>query len=141
MARFLGIDYGTKRIGIAVSDPDARIVSPERVIEAKGSPAADAEAVIALAADLGADAFVVGLPLNMDGTDSEQTRLTRTFARELESRAGGAVHLWDERLSSYAAEALLAERDLSRKRRTARQDAVAAAVILSGFLEARRRRC
>ncbi len=139
MARFLGIDYGTKRIGIALSDPDARIVSPARVMEAKGSPAADAEAVIALAADLGVDAFVVGLPLNMDGTESEQTRLTRAFARELESRRAGAVHLWDERLSSHAADGLLAERDLTRKRRAARRDAIAAAVILSGFLEAQRR--
>lgn len=135
MPRFLGIDYGLRRIGIAVSDPDGRIVSPIQVLDGRGSPGADAQAVAAVAAELDATEFVVGLPLHMDGTESDQTRLTRAFASALEARGAGPVHLWDERLSSEAANTLLAERDLTRKKRKARQDAVAAAIILTGFLE------
>jgi putative Holliday junction resolvase len=74
----------------------------------------------------------------MDGTESDQTRLTRTFIKSLASKAPGPVHEWDERLSSAAADALLAQRGLTRKKRRARHDALAAQVILAGFLEARR---
>jgi putative Holliday junction resolvase len=140
MARVLGIDYGLRRIGIAISDGDERIVSPERVLEGRGSAGADADAVFRVAAELDAAEFVVGLPLNMDGTESDQTRLTRTFAAALQAKGGGPVHLWDERLTSHAAETLLAERNLTRKKRRARQDAVAAAIMLTGFLDARRAR-
>lgn len=139
MPRFLGIDYGTKRIGIALSDPDGRIASPVRVLRAAGSPSADADAVMAAARELEASDFVVGLPLNMDGTESEQTKTTRAFVAALETRTSSTIHIHDERLTSHAADALLAERDLTRKKRKARQDAVAAAIILTGFLESRQR--
>lgn len=139
MPRYLGIDYGVKRIGIAISDPDGRIASPVRVLQGCGSPRADADAVVAVARDLEAAEFVVGLPLHMDGTESDQTKLTRAFAAALQVKAAGPVHFADERLTSDAADALLAERDLTRKKRKARQDAVAAAIILSAFLEARLR--
>lgn len=139
MARVLGVDYGVKRIGIAVSDFGGSIASPERVIEGRASVKADAEAVVGVAAELEAEEVVVGLPLNMDGGDSEQTKLTRAFAAALRERISRPVHLWDERLSSHAADAMLAQRGLTRKKRKARHDATAAAVILKGFLESRRK--
>ena len=138
MARIIGIDYGRKRIGIAISDPGRQFVSPERVIEGRGSVGADVKAVLAVAEELDAAEFVVGLPLHMDGTESDQTRLTRAFVKALEAQAPGPVHVWDERLSSHAADALLAEQNLTRKKRKARQDAIAAAVILTGYLDAKR---
>jgi len=139
MPRILGVDYGSKRIGIAISDPEARIASPERVIAGRGSFAADAEAVLAVARELEAAEIVVGLPLHMDGTESDQTRLTRAFIGVLRSRACGPVYEWDERLTSAAADALLAERRLTRKKRKARHDALAAQIILGAFLDARSR--
>lgn len=139
MPRFLGIDYGPKRIGIALSDPEGRIASPERILPGCGSADGDAAAVVRLAEELEAREFVVGLPLHMDGSDSEQTARSRAFAQALAAQAPGPVHLFDERLTSHAADALLAQRQLTRKKRKQRQDAVAAAVLLGGFLEERRR--
>jgi len=136
MPRILGIDYGSRRIGIAISDPDGRIASPHGVVRGSGSVAEDARAVARLAASLEAAEFVVGLPLHMDGSESDQTALTRAFAAALEKLAAGPVHLHDERLSSRAADELLAGRSLTRKKRRARHDAIAAAVILQGYLDA-----
>jgi len=137
MPRILGTDYGSKRIGIAISDPDGRIASPERVLAGRGSVAADADAVLAVARELEATEIVVGLPLHMDGTESDQTRLTRAFIQALASKAPGPVREWDERLTSAAADALLVERGLTRKKRKARHDALAAQIILTGYLRAR----
>ncbi len=138
MPRFLGIDYGQKRIGLAVSDPDGRIASPVRVLHGRGSADADAVVVLAVADELEAAELVLGLPVHMDGTASEQTRITQTFADVLKAKTSRPVHLWDERLTSWAADGLLAQRELTRKKRKARQDAVAAAVLLTEFLEAAR---
>ncbi len=138
MPRFLGIDYGSKRIGIAISDAEGRIASPARVLAGKGSPVADAAALHRPGIELDAAEYVVGLPLHMDDAESDQTRLVRSFAAALEAKAPGRVHLWDERLSTHAADALLAGRNLTRKKRKARRDAVAASVILAGYLEATR---
>src|SRR5438128_747339 len=80
MQRWLGIDYGTRRIGTAIGDTQLRIASPAKVIDARGEPTRDARAVSDLGAALEVDGFVVGLPLSMDDTDSDQTRLTRRFA-------------------------------------------------------------
>jgi len=139
LPRYLAIDYGLRRIGIAISDFDGRIASPECMPNGSGAPVADAEAVLKTAAELDAAEFVVGLPLNMDGTDSEQTKRTRSFVEALQARTSLPVHLWDERLSSHAADLLLRDRELTRKKRKARQDALAAAVILTGFLEHRQK--
>jgi putative Holliday junction resolvase len=138
MARILGIDYGGKRIGLAVCDPEERIASPERVVASRGDVTGDAAAVAAVAAELDAAAFVVGLPLNMDGTEGDQAKRTRAFGDALGAASGKPVHYWDERLSSHAADTRLAGRGLTRGKKKQRQDAVAAAIILTDYLEANR---
>ncbi len=107
MPCFLGIDYGTKRIGLAVSDSDASIASPLAVIEVRGNLAEHTRAVVAAAREYEVDAFVVGLPKNMDGTESRQAKITRNFADELARTGSKPVHFWDERLSSFTAQELL----------------------------------
>jgi putative Holliday junction resolvase len=135
--RFLGIDYGTKRIGLAISDPSGSIASPLGTVAVKGSLAEQARAVLQAAAkydDIGT--CVVGLPLNADGTEGPQARLTRSFAAALQDVLAKPTHLWDERLSSVAADELLRAGDLTRKKRKARHDRIAAQVILQSFLDA-----
>ena len=136
MARFLGIDYGTKRIGLAVSDPDGRLASPLTTIEARGRAADHALAVLPYVTEYEVEAIVVGLPLNMDDTEGEQAGITRVFGDELARATGVAVHYWDERLSSAAAEELLLPAELTRKKKKARLDRVAAQVMLQSFLDA-----
>ncbi len=135
MARFLGIDYGTKRIGLAVSDADARIVTPLTTLPTRGTPAESAAAVVALAKEYDVDAFVLGLPLNMDDTEGKQAKITRSFGAELTRLTALTVHYFDERLSSFAAEELLLPAELTRKKKKARLDRVAAQVILQSFLD------
>ena len=132
MARWLGIDHGTRRIGIAVGAQEDAIASPVAVIAAE--PARDAVAEIARqAAAYEVAGIVVGLPLNMDDTEGPQAKLARGLARELAQTVGLEVRLWDERLSSFAADQLLAGQ-YTRKKRKARHDAVAAANMLGDFL-------
>ena len=137
MPRFLGIDYGTKRIGLAVSDPDATIASPLRTIQSRGDAGQDAMAVAAVAREYEVDELVVGLPLNMDGTEGEQAKICRTFGEALQRETGLPVSYCDERLSSFAADELLRPAELTRKKKKARRDRVAAQVMLQGFLEER----
>ncbi len=137
MPRFLGVDHGTKRIGLAVSDPGATLASPLATIAASGNLSDEIAAVLSYAKDYDIDAFVVGLPLNMDDTEGDQAKTVRRFGAELGRVSGKPVHYWDERLSSHAAEELLRPAELTRKKRKARLDRVAAQVILQGFLDAR----
>jgi putative Holliday junction resolvase len=139
MGRWIGIDYGTRRIGLALADPGGRLASPAQTLDSVGSAPGDARRVLAWAADNEAAGFVVGLPLNMDGTDSDQTRLTRRFAEALRTAGPLPVELWDERLSSFQADEWLAAGQVRPSRRKYRRDALAAQVILQSFLEARRR--
>ena len=133
--RFLGIDYGTKRIGLAIGDDIARIASPVAMVAARGSMVDHAKAVLAEAQEYELDAFVVGLPVNMDDSEGAQAKLTRQFGEILAKASGKPVHFFDERLSSHAARELLHPAELSRGKRKARLDAVAAQVILQSFLE------
>ena len=137
MACFIGIDYGKRRIGLAVSDRDEHIASPLTTLDARGRVAEDVRAVTACAAQYEVDGFVVGLPLNMDGTEGAQAKIARRFGDELARAVGKPVHLWDERLSSFAARELLEASDLTPKKRKERLDRVAAQIILQGFLDAR----
>lgn len=159
MGRFAGVDYGARRIGLAISDFGARLASPAAVLQSSGAMAGDAAQVLAWARSQEATGLVVGLPLNMDGTDSEQTGLSRAFADALRA-AGGAVEpgpcaspaqgrdgsqsgpltvdLWDERLSSFAADEHLRAAGVRAARRKQLRDALAATVILQSFLDARR---
>jgi len=135
MIRYLGIDYGTKRIGLAVGDSMGKLASPLGAVAAKGTVVDHARAVIEYASDYDVDAFVVGLPLNMDDTEGKQSKLTRAFGDELSRSTGLAVHYQDERLSSVSARELLLPAELTRKKRKARLDAVAAQVMLQNFLD------
>lgn len=135
MKRYLGIDYGTKRIGLAIGDDDAKIASPLETIAARGDPANHVQAVLAAAEGYDIDAFVVGLPLNMDDSEGEQAKLTRGFGDALARLTHLPVHYFDERLSSHAAQELLRPAELTRKKRRAIEDSVAAQVILQAFLD------
>lgn len=130
--RWLGIDHGTKRIGVAVGSTAGGIATPVTVIPA--APFSDALARIAeLAAEYEAEGIVVGLPLNMDDTEGPQARLARDAARSIAEATGRDVRMWDERLSSFEADQALAG-SMTRGKRKARQDAVAAAAMLHDFL-------
>jgi len=134
MGRWLGIDHGTKRIGVAVGDASVSIATPLSVLES-----ADFDHIAAklteLASEHRAAGAVVGWPLNMDDTEGPQGKLARQFAADLADRTELDVRLWDERLSSFQADQALAG-TFTRKKKKARQDAIAAAVILQDFLSA-----
>jgi putative Holliday junction resolvase len=138
MPRFLGIDYGTKRIGLAISDADATIASPLAVIVRQGGLDEQVRDVLRAADEYGFEAAVLGLPLNMDGTVGPQAELTRKFGAAFARISGKPVHEWDERLSSRGAEELFAGRQLSRGQKKLRRDALAALIILQGYLDAHR---
>ncbi len=138
MGRFVGIDYGTRRIGLAISDGRAMIASPAGALDASGTASEDARRIIEWSAEHEPDGFVIGLPLSMDGSDSDQTRVSRTLAESLRSRTALPVELWDERLSSFAADEHLAAAGVRSSRRKHRRDALAAQVILQSFLDAHR---
>lgn len=133
---FLGFDFGKRRIGVAVGQRVTGTTSPlETVHASNGKP--DWSAITRLIEDWRVDALVVGLPLNMDGSEQDMTQAARRFANQLEGRYHLPVFLCDERLSSVAAEQLLKE-SVSGKRRSARQqaevlDQVAAQLILSTY--------
>ncbi len=132
--RYLGVDTGTKRVGLALGDAGTGIVSPVAVLDATGDTAHLARAILEVADNYGADAIVVGLPLNMDGTAGPQARLARRLADTIQAQSDRPVHLHDERLTSHAADRRLAERGLTRAKKKARQDAVAAQILLESFL-------
>ena len=132
--RFLGVDLGTKRIGLAVSSPDSGIVSPVAVLEAGGDAASDARIILKAAEEYDIDAIVLGLPLNMDGTEGPQAKLSRQLADAIGKLTEMPVYLHDERLTSHAADHRLIGRELTRKKKKARQDAVAAQILLESFL-------
>jgi putative Holliday junction resolvase len=139
MSCYLGIDYGTKRIGLSLSNPEETIASPLTTLGASGRVADDVQAVLRVAREYEIEGLVVGLPLNMDGTEGKQAKITRRFGDELAKAMDEPVHFWDERLSSFAAKELLEPAELTRKKRKARLDRVAAQVILQSFLDAKAR--
>jgi len=137
MPRFMGIDYGTKRIGLAVGDTDTGVALPVETIEACGGITDQVRAVGTTGQEYQVDALVIGLPLNMDGTEGDQAKVTRKFGEALARTTGKTVHYWDERLSSRHAQELLRPAGLTHKKRRAVEDSIAAQVILQDFLDAR----
>lgn len=130
--RYLAIDYGSRRIGLAICDAEETIASPLTILKgAKGVLPQIAR--IIETEDVGG--IVMGLPLNMDGTEGPQAKLVRTFAKGLEAYVELPIHFQDERLSSFAAEEKLSVADFTRGKMRERLDAVAAAEILQAFLE------
>jgi len=136
MRRFLGIDYGSRRIGTAQADDETRIATPGKPIDGRNDPTRDARNVADHGAAMGVDLFVVGLPLSMDDTESDQTRVTRLFADELARLSGKSVELRDERLTSFAADEVLEQvgRRAQRKHKGLR-DGIAAQMILQAYLD------
>jgi putative Holliday junction resolvase len=132
--RLIGLDLGTKTIGVAVSDPDRKLATGVETI-ARSNFTADARRVLALAAERGAVGFVLGLPINMDGSEGPRAQSTRAFSRNFAKLTELPIALWDERLSTVAVERGLIAADMSRKRRAAVIDQHAAMFILQGALD------
>jgi putative Holliday junction resolvase len=144
--RALGVDFGQRRIGLALSDASGVLARPWRSLPAGATPAASAAALAALLAQqqaAGDDAaaeittIVVGLPRRLSGEDTDQTQPAREFAAALQTLLHLDVHLQDERLTSREAESRLARRERDWRRRKAQLDAAAAAVILQDYLDER----
>jgi putative holliday junction resolvase len=130
----MGLDLGTRTIGVAVSDTSRRVASPLQTIR-RTKFAADAAALLALAGPRRIGGLVLGLPRNMDGSEGPRAQSTRAFARNLAGLTELPVTFWDERLSTVAAERALLEADASRRRRAEVIDHVAAGYILQGLLD------
>ena len=133
--RILGIDLGERTLGLAVSDPEGILAGALITLRRSGN-AKDLEALAGVLAEQEVGEIVVGLPLNMNGSRGPQAEKAEAFAQLLRERFRLPVHLWDERLSTVAAERVLLEADLSRRKRKKKIDQVAAAFFLQGFLEA-----
>ena len=132
--RILAIDYGTKRLGIAVSDEDCTIAFPVSVETVKS----DADAihrVVAIAAEKRAGKIIVGLPRNMDGSEGPMAKQVQKFVSNLQSSVTVPVEVLDERLTTAMAERSLLEGDLSRAKRKKIKDKIAAQMLLQGYLD------
>jgi len=133
--RYLAIDYGAKRTGLAICDPAETVASPLTVIEGKKDLLKKIAEVVEAE---NVEAVVVGMPLNMDDSAGSQARLVFQFAEQLEKVLDIPVHFQDERLSTFGADEKLAAAKLSIKKKKKRLDAIAAAEILEAFLEQKR---
>ena len=135
--RYLAIDYGAKRTGLAICDPAETVASPLAVIEGQKD-------LLKRIADVvkaeNVEAVVLGLPLNMDDTAGSQAKLVFGFAEQLEKVLNVPVHFQDERLSTFDADEKLSATEFSRKKKKKRLDAIAAAEILEAFLEQKKSR-
>ena len=130
----IGLDLGTKTIGVAASDPDRRIAAPVETI-ARQRFNRDAQRILELDAERRAAGFVLGFPVNMDGSEGPRAQSTRAFASNLARLTELPIALWDERLSTAAVERALIAADASRAKRRAVIDQHAAAYILQGALD------
>ncbi|MDE0983827.1 MAG: Holliday junction resolvase RuvX [Yoonia sp.] len=129
-----GLDLGTTTIGVALSDIMRSVATPVETIKRKKF-GVDAAALLKLTTSRDVKGLVLGLPLNMDGSEGPRAQATRAFARNLEKLTPLPITFWDERLSTVAAERAMLEADLSRKRRAELIDHVAAGFILQGLLD------
>src|SRR3954469_6278508 len=130
----VGLDLGTKTIGVAISDADRRLATGVETIQ-RTAFKADAARVLAIAAERNAVGFVLGLPINMDGSEGPRAQSTRAFARNFSKLTDLAIGLWDERLSTAAVERELIGMDMRRARRAEVIDEHAAIYILQGALD------
>lgn len=137
-ARLLGLDVGTKTVGLALSDVTRSIATPYHTLR-RTKFTKDAEAIREVIEQNGVGGLVIGLPLNLDGSEGPRAQSTRAFARNLARHVAVPIAFWDERLSTAAVERHLIEADASRKRRAEVIDRMAAAYILQGALDRLRR--
>ncbi len=130
----VGLDLGSKTIGIATSDPLWTVATPRETIK-RSKFNADAERLVEIISEIDAGALVLGLPLNMDGSEGPRVQSTKTFARNLSSKIDIPIVFWDERLSTVAVTRTLLDADTSRKKRAEVVDKMAASFVLQGVLE------
>jgi len=132
--RYLGIDYGGKRTGVAICDEMEIVVSPYKIFQSDAQLIANLKRLIL---EEGVDALVVGLPYNMDGSEGGQAKIVRKFTQQLQQACEIEIHYQDERLSSFAAKSMLEPAEMGWRKRKKVLDAVAAANILQAFLDAK----
>ena len=138
--RLLAIDLGEVRVGLALSDPGQVVASPAETLEVpRGQDGPALDALVSAAERHEAVGLIVGQPKLLDGREGDAAKRARWFAERLEARTGLPVALWDERFSTTEAERVMLEQDASRAERRTSIDRVAAAVLLQGVLESRRR--
>jgi putative Holliday junction resolvase len=135
--RYLGLDVGAKRIGVAVSDELGLTAQPVLTLERKRNPRDDLRSLARLARRFGVTGIVIGRPLHMSGESSPRSIKTEGFAAEIGELTGLAIHLWDERLTTHEAHRILYEAGRERQRHREVVDQVAATLILQSFLESR----
>ncbi len=133
-ARLLGLDLGTKTIGLALSDVNRGIATPMKTIR-RTKFTKDADDLLEICRAQNVGGLVIGLPVNMNGSEGPRAQATRAFARNLRNLTDLPVAFWDERLSTAAAERAMVEADLSRAKRAEKIDAAAAGIILQGALD------
>jgi putative Holliday junction resolvase len=133
--RLLGVDYGTVRVGLAISDAERRLASPLAVYARAGRPR-DAAYFAALVEAEDVGGLVVGLPVHNDGREGQKAAEARAFGAWLAEAMGLPVIFWDERFSTVEAEAALWQAGLTHKKRKARRDRVAAQIVLQSYLDA-----
>ena len=137
MKRIMGIDYGDARTGIAISDLLCSIVGSTCVVPSRNTDKAVAD-ILRLVKDNQVGTIVVGLPRNMNGTEGPRAELCRAFAQRLQEEAGLDVVLWDERRTTVEAHNILSQHNYHGKKRKDTVDAVAASLILEGYLNSRK---
>lgn len=137
--RVVGIDLGTRRIGVAVSDPTGTLASPYEVVQRSGDPAADHRAIARIVQDVEAERVVVGLPLSMNGRESRGSLAARDEAAAMEPVVGVPVEVFDERLTTVSADRSLMAMRMKADARRRVVDKVAAAVMLQAWLDGGRR--
>jgi len=137
VARIIGIDYGERRVGVAISDPTATIAQPLTVLTRRTGKRPPVQAIADLAAEHGAAHIVIGLPLTLEGNESDWTREVRAFGDKLAARAGIGVSFADERMTSVVAERAVRSLGLKRRQREQKErvDAAAAMIILQAYLD------
>lgn len=135
MIRWMGVDYGDKRIGLALADDETKIATPWQNYTRRG-PEVDADYFRAICRAEGLKRIVVGLPVHSDGSEGEKARAARRFGAWLKSITGLDVYFWDERYTTQEADALLANTKLPKKKKKARRDMLAAQIMLQEFMDA-----
>lgn len=132
--RTLGVDYGAVRIGLAMSDPTGFLAQGLSVLRRKSDPQVVAD-ILEVIGEYGVEEVVVGLPRHMNGSIGEKAQLCQAFAEQIAQASGLPVAMYDERLTTVAAQRMLIEADVRRKRRKEVIDAVAATLMLQGYLD------
>ncbi len=135
--RILGLDFGEKRIGVAISDPMGILASPLTVIEGKSTDST-IEYIVSITQEEEVERIVVGLPRSLDGSESVQAQITRDFIDLLQGQIDIPVDTWDERLSTVAANRMMNEAGVKKGKKKKRLDSAAAAIILQSYLDSKK---